>query len=80
MSAGKLSNIALKDLRYFLKAVGCNEVQAGKGGHEKWTRRDLRRPIILQSHIDPVPEFIVKQILRHLNYTREDFFDILKDR
>ena len=46
-------------------------------GHEKWTRRDLTRPIIVQTHIDPVPEFIIKNALRSLNLTRKDFFDIL---
>ena len=46
-------------------------------GHEKWTRRDLPRPIIVQTHIDPVPEFIIKNALRSLNLTKKDFFDIL---
>ncbi len=46
-------------------------------GHEKWTRKDLTRPIIIQTHIDPIPEFIIKNALRNLNLTRKDFFDIL---
>lgn len=45
----------------------------GRGGHEKWSRSDLDRPITIQTHIDPVPEFIVKQVLRHLNMTRNQF-------
>ncbi len=47
----------------------------GRGGHEKWSRADLDRPITIQTHIDPVPEFIVKQILRHLDISRDEFFD-----
>ena len=48
----------------------------GRGGHEKWSRSDLLRPITIQNHIDPVPELIVKQILRHLDMTKEEFFVI----
>lgn len=49
----------------------------GRGGHEKWSRSDLDRPITIQTHIDPVPEFIVKQVLRHLNMTRNQFFSTI---
>jgi hypothetical protein len=34
----------------------------------------MDRPITIQTHIDPVPEFIVKQVLRHLKMDRKDFF------
>lgn len=50
----------------------------GRGGHEKWARSDLDRPIILQTHVDPVPEFIVKQVLRHLSMSREEFNKIME--
>ena len=68
MSTQKLSNISLKDFRKFLSNQGLNLIKdtKGRGGHEKWSRSDLDRPITLQTHIDPVPEFIVKQVLRHL--------------
>ena len=71
-----LSNISLKDYREFLTNAGCKNMGIN-AGHEKWTRRDLTRPIIVQTHIDPVPEFIIKNALRSLNLTRKDFFDIL---
>lgn len=77
MSPG-LRNVSLRRYRKFLSDVGCKCVRT-KGGHEHWTRADLNRPITLQSHIDPVPEFIVRQHLRHLNLTREQF-DRLMDR
>jgi len=76
MSTKKLSNIPVKEFRTFLKNQGLNLIKSskGRGGHEKWSRADLDRPITIQTHIDPVPEFIVKQVLRHLNMNREDFF------
>lgn len=81
MSTEKLSNITLKDFRKFLKKQGLNLIKdsKGRGGHEKWSRFDLDRPITIQTHIDPVPEFIVKQILRHLNLNRKQFFEQMNE-
>ena len=75
MSAGKLSNIPVKDFGKFLEHQGLKLIKdsRGQGGHEKWSRSDLDRPITLQTHIDPVPEFVVKQVLRHLQMDRETF-------
>lgn len=49
-----------------------------EGGHEKWKKEGCLRSIILQTHIDPVPEFIVKNNLRTLGLTRKDFIEWLK--
>ena len=68
----KLSNVALADFRRYLKASGLNNIRSN-GGHETWARADLTRPVTIQSPIDPVPEFIVKQVLRTLGHSREDF-------
>lgn len=76
MNTQKLSNISLRDFRKFLDQQGLKIIKdtKGRGGHEKWSRYDLDRPITIQTHIDPVPEFIIKQVLRHLNMTRNQFF------
>lgn len=78
MSAHRLSNVSLDDYREFLSKVGCKKIGT-KGGHEKWSRKDLLRPIIVQTHIDPVPEFIIKNALRNLRISTQDFFYILFD-
>ena len=76
MSTRKLSNIPLREFRNFLKAQGLNLIKdsKGRGGHEKWSKSGMERPITIQTHIDPVPEFIVKQVLRYLKIDRNDFF------
>ena len=76
MSTKKLSNIPLKDFRKFLSNQGLNIIKTtkGRGGHEKWSKSGMDRPITIQTHIDPVPEFIVKQVIRHLEMNRNDFF------
>jgi hypothetical protein len=76
MNTYKLSNVSLADYRKFLAKAGCKSVSIS-GGHEKWTRKDLTRPIIVQTHVDPVPEFIIKNALRTLGLTKADFFQIL---
>jgi len=72
-----LKNISLKTYRDFLKDMGCSCIRTS-GGHEHWSRKDLLRPITFQSHIDPVPEFIIKNGLRILKLTKDDFVEWLK--
>lgn len=72
MNTYKLSNIPYKMMIWFLDEKGLKYIKT-EGGHAKYTRADLSRPIIIQTHICPVPEFIVKQILRHLNVTKKEF-------
>jgi hypothetical protein len=78
----KLSNIPLREFRKFLKNNGLKVIKGtkGRGGHEKWSRSDLDRPITLQTHIDPVPEFIVKQVLRHLGMNRKQFLKEIRNK
>jgi hypothetical protein len=78
MSVHKLKNVKLSDYRDFLAKVGCKHTYT-IGGHEKWTRSDLMRPIIVQTHESPVPEFIIMNALRNLGLTKKDFFNILFD-
>lgn len=79
MNTQKLSNITLATFRLFLARVGCREdrTQHGRGGHERWTKEGLARPIILQTHVDPVPEYIVKNTLRNLGLAKSDYFRIM---
>lgn len=76
MSTRKLSNIPLKEFRKFLENQGLKVIKdtRGRGGHEKWSKSGMDRPITLQTHIDPVPEFIVKQVLRYLKMNKSAFF------
>ena len=76
MSTRKLSNISINTYRLFLQKAGCKYIRTS-GGHEHWARKDLNRPITFQTHIDPIPEFIIKNALRILGLTRKDFFKIL---
>ena len=74
----KLSNISLRELRLVLTQLGLSKERA-KGGHEIWSKEGLCRPVTFQTHKDPVPELVIKNIIRDVNVTREQFLAILEE-
>ncbi len=73
----KLNNISLADYKRFLTFIGC-QLYRIKGGHEHWSHPNANRPITLQSHISPVPAFIIRQHLRYLGMSTEAFLTIIE--
>jgi len=71
-----LKNISLNDFRRFLKHHGLKKIRT-TGEHEIWYRKDLTRPVIIQTHVDPVPMFIIKNNLRTLGLTTNDLLKYL---
>jgi hypothetical protein len=66
------NNVPLKKFRKFLiKEEGCTHIR-DSGGHEIYARNDLPRSFPIQSHIDPVPRFIVDNARRWLGYLTPD--------
>ena len=74
---GEISNIKLSDFQKFLKEIGC-EHDRTSGGHEIWTRKELTRPIVIQTHKDPIPTFILKNLLRDLGMKQDEFLKIIR--
>ena len=74
----KLSNISIKEFRKALKALGLSYDRT-KGGHEAWSKAGLKRPIIFQNHVEPIKEFIIKNALRDLGLSKEEFLKTLED-
>jgi len=56
----------------FLSYKGLKRIRT-TGGHYIWSRKDLSRPVVFQSHIEPVPLFIVKNILALIGSSTEEF-------
>ena len=69
-------NLPLPIIKKIIIHQGCKLIRHEKG-HEKYSRKDLLRPIVIQDHIDPVPEFIVKQIMRTLKLDNKQMTKIL---
>jgi predicted RNA binding protein YcfA (HicA-like mRNA interferase family) len=72
-----LSNISLKEFRAVLTALGLHKMRT-KGGHEAWVREGLKRTVIVQTHVDPVSELVVRKTINDLGLTREEFLAILE--
>ncbi len=79
MSTQHLRNITISQLESFLELCLCKFIK-NKKGHVQYTRSDLTRQLTFQNHIEPVPEFIIQNLLRGLGYSKKDFFDILEQK
>lgn len=73
----KLSNITLKEFRTVLTALGLHKMRT-KGGHEAWVREGLQRTVIIQTHVDPVSELVVRKTINDLGISREKFIELLE--
>jgi len=76
--AKHLKNISPGLFRKYLTYKGLKHIRTN-AGHEIWCRSDLKRPITFQTHIDPIPEFIIKNNLRIMGTDRNDFILFLKE-
>lgn len=79
MNTFRLGNISLADFRRFLLHIGCVRVSTS-GGHEKWKKAGCMRSIIVQTHLDPVPERVVRSNLETLGLTRKDLERFLLEK
>ena len=74
------NNVPLKKFRKFLtKVEGCKKIRT-TGGHEIYARADLNRSFPLQSHVDPVPRFIVDNARRWLLYNSPEEKKLFYDK
>lgn len=76
MNTYKTSNVPLKDFVKFLEMMGAKQIRI-TGGHYIYSHRKLRRPIPIQSHIDPVPNFIVLEVLNYFDISSQKMWEML---
>ncbi len=65
-----------KEFEKFLLYVGC-KYQRQKGDHRVYWRPDLKRPVILPTY-KSLPVFIIRNNLRTLGISHEEYLEILK--
>jgi predicted RNA binding protein YcfA (HicA-like mRNA interferase family) len=71
-----LANISIREFRAVLLLLGLTNIR-NKGGHEAWMKDGMTRPVIFQTHIEPIPEFIIRNNLRNIGITKDEFLAIL---
>jgi hypothetical protein len=74
-----IKNVSLADFKAFLSHHGLKYIGI-KDGHEKWCRKDLLRPVIFQTHKDPIPLFVIKCNLRTMGLTLTDLREFLNSK
>ena len=57
--------------------LGLTKVRT-KGGHEAWMKVGMTRPAIVQTHVDPIPEYVLRNNLRVIGISREKFLELLE--
>ncbi len=73
----KLSNISVKEFREVLLILGLKKIRI-KGGHEAWMKNGMTRPVIIQTHVNPIPVSIIQNCLRTIGIEKEAFLDLLE--
>lgn len=71
-----IAPIGWKDFEKFLLYIGCT-FERQKGDHRVYSRAGLKRPIILPTY-KSLPVFIIRNNLRTLGISHEEYFEILK--
>lgn len=69
---GKYSNITVARFRKILTALGLEQVRT-KGGHEMWFKEGMLRNVVFQNHVEPIPEDIIKNNIRTIGISKEEF-------
>lgn len=72
----QISPIKRKKFETFLRMIGCKLTRT-KGDHFVYSRPGLKRPVIITADTE-VPVFIIRNNLRTLNMTVEEYLEILK--
>ena len=72
-----LSNVSISEFRAIMLLLGLSKVRT-KRGHEAWMKAGMTRPAIVQTHVDPVPEYVLRNNLRIIGISREEFLTLLE--
>lgn len=72
----KIAPVPWKKLDKFFIFVGC-KFSRQKGDHLIYTRNDLIRPIVIPKD-NNIPVFVIRNNLRILNISHEEYLNILK--
>ena len=72
----RLAPISWKEFEKILVFLGC-KFKRQKGSHRIYTRSGLKRPLIVPIY-DEIPMFVIRNNLRILNMTAEEYSEILK--
>ena len=71
-----ITPVKWKEFERFLLFVGC-VFKRQSGGHRIYIRAGLKRPLVIPAH-GTIPVFVIRNNLRLLEISPEQYFEILK--
>jgi hypothetical protein len=71
-----VKNVPLKKFRKFLEFHNAKIIRSN-GGHEIWSKSNCTRPIVIQTHVDPIPIIVLKSNLSTMGLTKQDLLNWL---
>lgn len=74
-----LRNVTITEFKAFLTYKGLKHIRTSSG-HEIWSGKKLLRPVIFQTHIEPIPEFIIKNNLRTIGSNKKELINFLENK
>jgi len=74
-----IKNVSIQDFKSFLSHHDLKRIRINKG-HEIWCGKELTRPVVFQTHKDPIPLFIIKSNLRTMGLTLNDLRNFLNEQ
>jgi len=72
----RLTPTSWKEFEKFLLFLGC-KFKHQNGSHRVYTRSGLKRPLVVPVY-DEIPMFVIRNNLRILGITTEEYLEILK--
>lgn len=72
----RLTPISWREFEKFLLFLDC-QFKRQKGSHRIYTRSGLKRPLVVPAY-GTIPIFVIRNNLRILNITVEEYLEILK--
>ncbi len=73
----RIKNITIDEYKRVLVAFGLKYIRENNG-HEVWSRKDFKRPVIFQTHIDPVPIHVIASNNRTMGITNKQIIECLE--
>lgn len=72
----KLSNISVKEFWNAMMILGLKKIRT-KGGHEAWMKDGMTRPVIIQTHVNPIPRIHRSKLSAHHRYRKRGISQLI---
>lgn len=73
-----INNIRHQEMAKFLERLGYT--MTINSGHYHFRKQGQLRPITFQTHVNPIPQMVMRTILRNIGMTKEEFIERFSEK